>query len=121
MVSPVRLAFLAAGQAKPQILTLGPEGVIGAVVTSISHNWNAPEPVWSGPDATLTFCSVELQQTATGWKLTQTACLTELLQRYGISSGASAPLLKLEDPVEEQGTPEDVRQAQGIVGPSYGP
>ena len=26
-----------------------------------------------------------------------------------------------EDPVEEQGTSEDVRQAQSIVGPSYGP
>ena len=98
------------------VALFGPESVVRALVAVIGEKWTLSEPTWSLNNRPVSFCGMELLQLPCGWRVTQVKYLTELLNRYEIKGVSSVPVLKVEDPDEEQLTPEAVKEAQAITG-----
>ena len=94
----------------------GPRLILEALVGELSKKWKLSEPSWARDGEQVSFCGMELARMSYGWRVTQKRYLQELLQRYGITGFASAPLTKWEEPAEEEPDAEAVRRAQGITG-----
>ncbi|CAE7242309.1 RE1 [Symbiodinium natans] len=70
------------------LLATGPKRLVQALFAAVSKEWRISAPSYSDED-TLTFCGLEVRQTARGLHLTQAKYIQELLNRYSHIVGTS--------------------------------
>ena len=92
------------------------EKICQAFIETVQKKWKTSPPTWFGKEP-VTFCGVEIVQTGRGYRLSQTAYLRELLQRFQVTTTSLVPITKWVEP-EIKGEPElwEVREAQAITG-----
>ena len=94
----------------------GPYAILVSIVKCIQEKWKTSEPSWTSSGQPVGFCGVEVVQTPRGWRLTQRAYLSEILNRYNVTNTATVPLGKWDEPPLEDATTESVKEAQAVTG-----
>ena len=92
------------------------EKICQVFIETVQKKWKTSPPTWFGKEP-VTFCGVEIVQTGRGYRLSQTAYLRELLQRFQVTTTSLVPITKWVEP-EIKGEPGlwEVREAQAITG-----
>ena len=94
----------------------GPYAILVSIVKRIQEKWQTSEPSWTSSGQSVGFCGVEVAQTPRGWRLTQRAYLSEILNRYNVTNTATVPLGKWDEPPLEDATTESVKEARAVTG-----
>ena len=88
-----------------------------AVIEVIQHTWKLSDPERLEVGKTVKFCGLEVVRTASGFRVTQESYLTELLAKYSVDDVAPVPMVKWQEPEEqEEFGLADVRAAQALTG-----
>ena len=93
----------------------GPYKVLLSIVKCIQEKWKTSDPSWTTDGQSVGYCGVEIFQTPRGWRLCQLPHLTEILNRYNVTTIATAPMGKWEEPPAEDVTTESVKEAQAMT------
>ena len=98
------------------IAVFGPRDMTERVSAAILARWKTSTPIWPSKDQSVSFCGMEVAKSTKGWRVAQERYMKELLKRYEVTGVATSPMPKWEEPELEEGTIEQVREAQAITG-----
>ena len=99
------------------LLALGPREVVAGALKCVREKWDCSPEEWVTKSAWMKFCGMELRWKEGRLLVGQPSYARELVNRHGLQQPRSTPAPKVEPEIlEENKTPDQVRQAQQVVG-----
>ena len=75
------------------IAVFGPRTVAERVAEAVRSKWKTSTAMWPSPEEPVSFCGMEVARLNSGWRVTQTKYLREVLKRYEIEGSVCGAIL----------------------------